>query len=75
MLINLRKTENDDADAHHVRPIKNFQIFTGVPHDRCIRRWLRRKSVQLHGIVEIMLGSSENVAVEYLTKRLTYVIL
>jgi len=31
VLINLRKAENDDADAHHVRPIKNFQIFTGVP--------------------------------------------
>jgi len=69
-LIDLRKVENDDIDAFQVRSIKNSESLLERPTivafaatSPCTLNkkiiafscYLRRKSVQWHGIVEITL--------------------
>jgi len=51
----LRKFEND---ALKVRPVKNSKSLWSA-HDHCVCCCLRRKSIQWHGIIEILRGWRE----------------
>ena len=80
-LINLRKFEND---ALKVRSVKNSRSLWSA-HDHCVYCCLRRRSVQLHGIIEILLGWREqdyklppahqpkSPQLKHLTKHMAYV--
>jgi len=58
-LINLRKAENDDIDALKVRSIKIYKSLLEFPTIPVLNCCLRRKSVQRHEIVEIVVGWQE----------------